>query len=71
MLKAINDQFVTLDKALANTLIMKFSSIRLTSVKGVHEHIIGMRDIAAQLKKLKVDMFKIFLVHYILNTLLK
>ncbi|KAK0596002.1 hypothetical protein LWI29_011917 [Acer saccharum] len=45
LLKAIDDQFVTLEKALASTLIMKFSSLRLTSVKGVHEHIMQMRDI--------------------------
>ena len=52
LLKAIDDQFITSNKALASTLIMKFSSLRLTSVKGVREHIMQMRDIAAQLKKL-------------------
>ena len=56
---------------LANTLIMKFLSLRLTSVKGVCEHIMDMKDIAAQLKKLEVDMSDSFLVHYILNTLPK
>ena len=71
LLKAINEQFVTSDKALANILIMKFSSLRLTNLKGVREHIMNMRDIAAQLKKLEVDMSKSFLVYYILNTLSK
>ncbi|XP_022843223.1 uncharacterized protein LOC111366759 [Olea europaea var. sylvestris] len=47
LLKAIDEKFETLDKALANTLIMKFSSIRLTTMRGVHEHIMQMRDIAA------------------------
>ncbi|CAJ2667334.1 unnamed protein product [Trifolium pratense] len=56
LLKAIDDQFVTSEKALASTLIMKFSSYRLTSVKGVREHIMKMRDISAQLKKLEVDI---------------
>ena len=69
MLKVIDDQFITSDKALASTLIMKFSSLRLTSVKGVREYIMKMRDISAQLKKLEVDMSKSFLVHFILNTL--
>ena len=55
-LKAIDDQFVTSDKALASTLIMKFSSLRLTSVKGVREHIMQMRDTVAQLKKLEVEI---------------
>ena len=35
LLKAIDEQFVTSDKALASTLIMKFSSLRLTDVSGV------------------------------------
>jgi transposase InsO family protein len=69
LLKAIDEQFVTSDKALASTLIMKFSSLRLTSVRGVHEHIMQIRDIVAQLKKLEVEMSESFLVHYMLNTL--
>ncbi|KAL5717992.1 hypothetical protein ACHQM5_010938 [Ranunculus cassubicifolius] len=43
--------------------------MRLTNVKGVREHIMQMRDIAAQLKNLEVEMSEPFLVHYILNTL--
>ena len=69
LLKAIDEQFETLDKALASTLIMKFSSTRLTNVRGVRDHIMKMRDIAAQLKRLEVEMSDSFLVHYILNTL--
>ena len=38
--KAIDAQFETSDKALASTLIMKFLSLRLTSVRGVRKHII-------------------------------
>ena len=64
LLKAIDEQFVTSDKALASILIMKFSSMKLMNVRGVREHIMQVRDIAAQLKLLKVDMSEIFLVHY-------
>ena len=64
-----DEQFDTSDKALASTLIIKFLSLRITSITGVCEHIMKMRDIAAQLKNLDVDMSKTFLVHYILNTL--
>ncbi|EXB74906.1 hypothetical protein L484_018614 [Morus notabilis] len=39
LLKAIDEQFESSDKALASTLIMKFSSLRLTTVRGVREHI--------------------------------
>ena len=68
LLKFINEQFKTSDKALANTIIMKFSSLKLTNVKGVREHIMKIRDITTQLKNLKVEMSESFLVHYILNT---
>ncbi|RVW49121.1 Retrovirus-related Pol polyprotein from transposon TNT 1-94 [Vitis vinifera] len=69
LLKAIDEQFVTSDKALASTLIMKFTSLKLTGIRGVREHIMEMRDIVAQLKKLEVEMSESFLVHFILNTL--
>ncbi|RVX07629.1 hypothetical protein CK203_025170 [Vitis vinifera] len=69
LLMAIDEQFVTLDKALAaSTLIMKFSSLRLTDVSGVREHIMQMGH-WTQLKTLEVEMSNSFLVHYILNTL--
>ena len=70
LLKAIDEQFITLDKPLASTLIMKFTSLKPTGIRGVCEHIMEMRDIVAQLKKLEVEMSEFFLVHFILNTLL-
>ncbi|EXC12986.1 hypothetical protein L484_016917 [Morus notabilis] len=45
--KAFHEQFECSDKALASTLIMKFSSLKLTTVKSVCGHIMQMRDIAA------------------------
>ena len=69
LLKAIDEQFETSDKALASTLIMKFSYMKITTVRGVREHIMQMRDTVAQLKTFEVDMYEYFLVHYILNTL--
>ena len=38
--------------------------------KGVRKHIIEMRDIAAQLRLLEIEMFESFLVHFSLNSLL-
>ena len=70
LLKAIDEQFITLDKPLASTLIMKFTSLKPTGIRGVRKHIMEMRDIVAQLKKLKVEMSESFLVNFILNTLL-
>ncbi|KAG6506434.1 hypothetical protein ZIOFF_031757 [Zingiber officinale] len=52
-LKAIDDQFVSSDKALASTLIHQFSSMKLSGIHGVRDHIMRMRDIAAQLKRLE------------------
>ncbi|XP_056159000.1 uncharacterized protein LOC130134961 [Syzygium oleosum] len=69
LLEAIDAQFETSEKAHAMTLIMKFSSLKLTSVRGVREHIMKMRDIAAQLKNPEVEISESFLVYYILNTL--
>ncbi|GMP42000.1 hypothetical protein CsSME_00011892 [Camellia sinensis var. sinensis] len=60
-MKAIEEQFVTPDKALANTLVKKLSSMRLNGSKGVHEHIMEMRDIAAQLKTLETEISESFL----------
>ena len=65
---AIDEQFETSDKALASTLIMQFSSTKLTGTRGVRDHIMHMRDIATQLQTLEVTMSDTFLVHYILNT---
>ena len=69
LLKAIDEQFETSDKALASTLIMQFSSTKLIGTRGVSDHIMHMRDIATQLQTLEVTMSDTFLVHYILNTL--
>jgi hypothetical protein len=38
LLNTIDDQFITLDKALTNTLIIKFSSIWLSNVRCVLAH---------------------------------
>ena len=48
----------------------KVSFLRLTSVRGVHECIMQIRDITAQLKTFEVDMFEYFLMHYVSNAIL-
>ena len=68
-MKAIDEQFKSSHKALASTLVTRFSTARLTEVKGVRAHINNIRDIMAQLKTLEVEMSESFLVYYILNTL--
>ncbi|OIT37663.1 hypothetical protein A4A49_66121, partial [Nicotiana attenuata] len=68
-LKAIDEQFVSSDKALASTLMKRLSSMTFDRSPAVRKHIIKMRDIAAKLKSLEVDMYEPFLVHFILNSL--
>ena len=43
--------------------------MKFNDTKGVPEHIMEMRGIAAQLKSLEIKMFEYFLVHFILNSL--
>ncbi|XP_075111914.1 uncharacterized protein LOC142182024 [Nicotiana tabacum] len=68
-MKEIDEQFVSSDKALAITLMKRLSSMTFDRSRTVREHIIEMRDIAAKLKSLEIDMSEPFLVHFILNSL--
>ena len=51
-LKVIEKQFETSDKALASTVMAKMCSMKFNDTKRVREHIMKMRDIAAQLRLL-------------------
>ncbi|XP_048429385.1 uncharacterized protein LOC125472234 [Pyrus x bretschneideri] len=68
-MKAIEEQFVKSDKALAGTLMQKLSGMKHDNSKSVREHIMEMRDITAQLKSLEIEISKSFLVNFILNSL--
>ena len=69
LLKAIDKQFAKSNKSLTSTLIIQFSSLRLTGIRGVLYHIMCIMDISAKLKSLEASMSESFLVHYILCTL--
>lgn len=66
---ATEQQFETSAKALASTLMSKLSSINFKDTKVIHEHIMEMTDIVAQLKSLEIDISEFLLVHFILNSL--
>ncbi|KAF7113340.1 hypothetical protein RHSIM_RhsimUnG0136500 [Rhododendron simsii] len=68
-MKAIEEQFVSSDKALASTLMNRLSGMKHNSSSSVGEHIMKMRDIVARLKSLEVEISDSFLVHFILNSL--
>ena len=65
-IKEIDEQFAKFDKSLTSTLIIQLSTLSLTGVLGVRDHIMHMMDIAVEFKSLEVSMSEIFLVHYIL-----
>nr|XP_017183881.1 uncharacterized protein LOC108171775 [Malus domestica] len=68
-MKAIEEQFVKSNKALASTLMQKLSGMKYDNSKSVREHIMEMRDIAAQLMSLEIEISESFLVNFILNSL--
>ncbi|KAF7149257.1 hypothetical protein RHSIM_Rhsim03G0077200 [Rhododendron simsii] len=68
-MKAIEEQFVSSDKALASTLMNRLSGMKHNSSRSVREHIMEMRDIVARLKSLEIEISDSFLVHFILNSL--
>ncbi|XP_028069257.1 uncharacterized protein LOC114271818 [Camellia sinensis] len=67
-IRAIEEQFVSSDKALASTLMNKLSGVKHNNFRSVREHIMEMRDIAARLKSLEIEISESFLVNFILNS---
>ena len=55
-MKAIEEQFVSSDKSMANTLMNILSSMKYDNIKGVREHIMEMRDTDAKLKFLEIEI---------------
>lgn len=68
-MRAIEEQFVSSDKALASTLMNKLSGMKHNNPRSVREHIMEMRDIAARLKSLEIEISESFLFNFILNSL--
>ena len=68
-MKAIEEQIIRSDKALASILMKRFSSKTFDYSKNLCEHIMEMRDMVAQLKSLEVEISESFLIHFRLNSL--
>lgn len=60
-IKAIKEQLVSSDNALANTLMHKLLVMEYHKSRNVHEHIMDMKDIATQLKSLEIKFQSRFL----------
>lgn len=70
LMKPTKEQFVGSDKALVSTLIKRLWSMKHDMCENVCEYITEIRDTAAELKALKVEISYSFLVHFILNSFL-
>lgn len=55
-MNAIEEQFVSSDKVLANIVMSRISSMKYTGTSGACEHRMEMRGIATQQKALEVVM---------------
>ncbi|XP_077248404.1 uncharacterized protein LOC143888017 [Tasmannia lanceolata] len=58
-LEAVQEMFVTSDKALAATVMSKLVSLKHTADKGVREHIMEMRNVAVQLQALSRSWYSL------------
>ncbi|XP_028057286.1 uncharacterized protein LOC114261243 [Camellia sinensis] len=68
-MRAIEEQFVSSNKALASTLMYKLSGMKHKNSRSVCEHIIEMRDITARLKSSEIEISESFLINFILYSL--
>ncbi|XP_028053288.1 uncharacterized protein LOC114257709 [Camellia sinensis] len=68
-MRAIEEQFVSSNQALASTLMNKLSGMKHNNSRSVREHIMEMRNIAARLKSLEIEISESFLINFILNSL--
>jgi hypothetical protein len=68
-LKSVGERFKTTDKSLAGTLMAKLTTMKFDGTRGIHEHVLEMKNLAAQLKTLEMKVDEFFLVQFILNSL--
>jgi hypothetical protein len=68
-LKSVEERFRTADKSLAGTLMAKITTMKFDGTRGMHEHVLEMASLAAQLKTLEMNLDEFFLVQFILNSL--
>jgi hypothetical protein len=61
--------FKTPDKSLAGILMAKLTTMKFDGTRGIQEHVLEMKILAAQLKTLGMTVDELFLVQFILNSL--
>ncbi|XP_028106820.1 uncharacterized protein LOC114305879 [Camellia sinensis] len=65
----VEKRFRTADKSLAGTLMAKLTTMKFDGTRGIHEHVLEMTNLAAQLKNLGMHVDDYFLVQFVLNSL--
>jgi hypothetical protein len=55
-LKSVEERFRTTDKSLAGTLVAKLTTMKFDGMRGMHEHVLEMTNLAAQLKTLEMNV---------------
>ncbi|KAF7144851.1 hypothetical protein RHSIM_Rhsim04G0079900 [Rhododendron simsii] len=68
-LTSIETRFKQADKSLAGTLMAKLTTMKHDGSHGMHEHVLEMTNLAAQLKNLGMSVDEFFLVQFVLNSL--
>ena len=68
-LKYVGECFRTADKSLVGTLMAKLTTMKFDGMRGMHEHVLEITNLAAQLKTLEMKVDEFFLVQFILNSL--
>lgn len=67
LLKFNDEQSITFDKSLTNTIIMYFLSLKVTEIKRKYDQIIRIRGIMAQLKVVEVTLSDSFITLYFVH----
>ena len=65
----VEDHFKTSYKSLVGTVMTKLITMKFDGKRGIQEHAIKMKNLAAQLKTLGMNVDEFFLVQFILNFL--
>ncbi|XP_073280621.1 uncharacterized protein [Primulina huaijiensis] len=68
-MKFVVERSQTADKSLAGMLMATLTTMKFDGSRTMHEHVIEMRNIAARLKSLGMNVDENFLVQFIINSL--
>ena len=64
-MKFVGERFRTIDKSLVETLKSKLTTMKFDGMRGMHEHVLEMTNLAAQLKTLEMKVDELFLCNLV------